>query len=451
MARGMPTTGDVGRLVAGRYAFERRLGAGGVGEVFLAHDTQLERWVALKRVHAEGREAVRSAQASISEARHLASIQHPNIVTVYDFVEEDSDVFVVMEFVHGPTLEQVEAPLTVTDFLNLARQALEGLSAAHSLGMIHRDIKSGNIMLATTATGSFQVKILDFGLAKIIRQPSLQTTDHSGSLLGSIYTMAPEQLEQEPIDARTDLYSLGCVFYRALTRSDPFRGDTVAAVMNAHLQHHFEPLAPLRPDLPPGLADWVETLFARRPADRPESAQLALAGLQALIHQPRRRPPGIERRQPPPMAPAGGVGRFPWMALGSGLLVVVVLAAIATFAFLKPAADSRLPAQVPLGAAVLSPDDRDVFLSRVGQPVSVEGVVGTSGISKSGTVFFLNFQGAKRGDLSLVFFLKDAGSKWDRDGLESLVGKRVRVSGTVTQFQGNPQIKIEDADQIKVL
>ena len=269
--------GDSATIGDGRYAIDQRIGVGGCGAVFLALDTVLNRWVAIKRVEMEG-----GLSDPFQEARQLASLQHPNIVTIHDFLRCNGEVFVVMEYVAGQNLNELTEAMSIEDFTYLARQCLEALSAAHSIGMVHRDIKPANIMVAPTASGGFQVKLLDFGLAKVLSEPSLQTIDHSGAITGSIHTMSPEQLSRQPIDHRADLYAIGCVFYKALSLRFPFTGADVPSLIAAHLQHDHAALAELRPDLPAPLADWVENLFAYNKDERPLTAAEALANLDRL-------------------------------------------------------------------------------------------------------------------------------------------------------------------------
>lgn len=238
-------------IANGRYALDRLLGKGGAGAVYLAYDTRLDRWVAIKRMP--------SSDSTISgEAKLMASFQHPNIVTMHDILQEGDETIFVMELVLGQTLEDLAEPLTEDTFRNLAAQCLEGLSAAHEKNIVHRDIKPSNIMLAAEQDGQYCVKILDFGQSRTMEAPSLQTMDHSGA----IYMMSPEQLSHEALDARTDLYSLGCVFYQALTLQRPFSGSSFPEVIAAHLRHQFKPLRELRPDLPKSLTDWVGKLFS---------------------------------------------------------------------------------------------------------------------------------------------------------------------------------------------
>lgn len=270
---------------SGRYSLGESIGQGGAGAVYKAHDTQLNRWVAIKRLHPEGEEARERAGKIIHEARHLAAVSHPNIVTVYDFIEDQDDVLVVMELVKGRTLQEIveNAPLTIEDFVEIFRQTLEGLIAAHSLGMLHRDIKPSNIMVTDLPSGAFQVKVVDFGLAKISMEPSQQTIDQGGGLLGSVFTMAPEQFEGRRLDMRTDLYSLGCVAYFALTSYFPFTGDTVPEVICGHLQQRCTPLEQLRPDVPMTLCGWITRLMHVHPDERPDSSSQALLELQAAL------------------------------------------------------------------------------------------------------------------------------------------------------------------------
>jgi len=211
----------------------------------------------------------------------MASFQHANIVTMHDILQEGDETIFVMELVLGQTLEDLAEPLTEDTFRNLAAQCLEGLSAAHEKNIVHRDIKPSNIMLAAEQDGQYCVKILDFGQSRTMEAPSLQTMDHSGAVVGSIYMMSPEQLSHEALDARTDLYSLGCVFYQALTLQRPFSGSSFPEVIAAHLRHQFKPLGDLRPDLPKSLTDWVEKLFSLDRQDRPANSQTALEDLKS--------------------------------------------------------------------------------------------------------------------------------------------------------------------------
>jgi hypothetical protein len=456
------TTRGVVKGSGGRYVLDESIGRGGAGEVFKAQDTQLQRWVAIKRIHnAVGG----NAEEKLKEARHLAALQHPNIVTVYDFLEDQGDVLVVMELLRGRTLDHIagNAPLLGGDFVELMRQTLEGLTAAHALGMLHRDIKPGNIMVLDLPSGAFQVKILDFGLSKIAAEPSTQTVDEEGFVTGSVYYMAPEQMEGLEMDVRSDLYSLGCVAYFALCSRNPFVGASVADVINAHLDHTFAPLHSLRPDLPESLCAWVERMLARDPADRPSSAAKALEELQAAFYQ--NKAPVATATAPVPLPAPPAKSQMP-LFIGAGVAALILVvggifllgqkkevpvpAPVAAASPTPRAADAPAPtAAVATGR--LDPKDSDAVLAQVGKKVEVEGRIERDGVSKTGAIRFLNFAGTKRGDLTLVFFVKANPEGYSKEALSAYIGKNVRVRGQVSLFEGSPQIVINSFSQIEEL
>ncbi len=258
-----------------RYDLLAPIATGGLGAVFRARDTQLGRDVAVKRIRADKADPSGAAvDALIREARQQSSLHHPNIVAVYDFGVDSEGGFIVMELAPGEPLEDIimRGALTTADFDALVRQTLDGMAAAHAQGIMHLDLKPGNLMLHRLPDGRLQVKILDFGLSRPLTQPVSQ----DGGLPGSIHFMAPEQFERAAVDVRTDVYALGCIFYYALTQQYPFGGDTTPQVMVAHLYHRTQPLATLRPDLPAHTVQWVEWLISRLPANRPASVTEAL-------------------------------------------------------------------------------------------------------------------------------------------------------------------------------
>ncbi len=267
-----------------RYEVLGKIADGGLGSVYKAYDRNLRREVALKRVRAETpEEADAQAEQLFAEARNLSTLQHPHIVTIFDVGKDEEGAYIVMELLKGETLEDIigRGALNEYDFRELVTQSLEGMIAAHTSGLIHLDIKPQNFMVIWLPSGKFQIKILDFGLAKITSQPTVQETDEDGAIMGSIYFMSPEQFERSPVDARTDLYALGCVYYYALTQHYPFQGETGPEVMASHMYHSLIPISQLRPDLPPFIHLWIEWLISRLPDHRPTSATEAFEAFRS--------------------------------------------------------------------------------------------------------------------------------------------------------------------------
>ncbi|HRX06002.1 MAG TPA: serine/threonine-protein kinase [Kiritimatiellia bacterium] len=274
-------------LIADRYEIRRSIGSGGAGAVFQAWDTQLNRPVAVKRWNApepmlDDREGT---ERLWREAMTLAAIQHPNILTIHDFGVDDEGPYVITEFVDGETLDRAveQAPFDRDAFAEAAQQILEGLIAAHQAGLIHRDLKPQNIMRTRLPSGAWQYKILDFGLARFVTRPTVQSLEGNTSIYGSILYIAPEQLRHQPLDVRTDIYAFGCLCYYMLAGRNAIDGDTIPDLITRHLEHAVKPLAEWRPDLPAGLCDWVMKALSFDPADRFPSAAAALAALGQVL------------------------------------------------------------------------------------------------------------------------------------------------------------------------
>ncbi len=303
--------------MAERYKIYEKLGAGGVGAVFRAYDSQLKRWVAVKRLlTANEADADKNIASELRrEADALASLRNPNIVTIFDVASDDEGLFMVMELLQGDDLADVVArgPLPYDDFKELASQTLEGLLAAHQHHILHRDIKPENIKVERLPGGRMQSKIIDFGLARAGLRARKQTEDQEGTVMGSIYYMAPEQLTREPVDERTDLYSLGCVFYEALSGRKAFDGESMAQVIDKHIDHEVTPLHVIAPHVPQWLGAWCARLMAQKPEDRPANAQQAIEEFRAWEKMPTMVPygPWMGMYAPPPVYMPPGTGTVP--------------------------------------------------------------------------------------------------------------------------------------------
>ena len=273
-----------------RYKIYEKMGSGGAGAVFRAYDSQLKRWVAIKRLLSATE--VSSNDPDTAELRReadtLASLRNPNIVTIFDVASDDEGIFIVMELLEGEDLADVLArgPLGYDDFKELATQTLEGLLAAHQNHILHRDIKPENIKIERLPGGRLQSKIIDFGLARAGLRARKQTEDQEGTVMGSIFYMAPEQLTREPVDARTDLYALGCVFYEALSGKRAFDGESLNEVIDKHINHEIIPLHIVAPYVQPWLSAWVLRLMSGKPDDRPADAGQAIEEFRAWEKMP---------------------------------------------------------------------------------------------------------------------------------------------------------------------
>jgi len=321
---------DLTGTTVGRFTVRVRLGAGGMGEVYRADDTKLKRSVALKRMAPHLRADARYRQRFLKEAERASRLTDQHIAGLYDVLEEGGEIFLVMEYVEGETLRQrLQRPLPTEQFLEIAGQCAEALVAAHQKDIVHRDLKPENIML--TPTG--RVKVLDFGVAKRLPRPD-ETADTAGldsvrstagGLSGTPAYMAPETLLEKEADGRADIFSLGVVFYEALTGRHPFLAASFVATSDRILREPPAPLTTYNPRAPVELERIVAKMLAKRPDERYQTAADLLVDLRAL-----------ERGAPLPglrAVPVRGRRR----ALPAAALALLLLAAL-----LVPAVRERL-------------------------------------------------------------------------------------------------------------
>jgi hypothetical protein len=256
----------VGRTI-GKYRILEQIGRGGMGTVYKAVDETLDRIVAIKMINADNLSAERM-QRFRSEAVTLARLNHPRIAAIHELTRDDHDLLMVMEFAAGETLEKLVArtgALPVTESVVFCDQVLDALEHAHSAGIVHRDLKPSNLMV----TPSGEVKVMDFGIARIAGSEHL-TTD--GFMMGTPAYMAPEQVRGSEVDGRMDLYAVAVVLYRLLTNRLPFRADTPIALIQSHLMDQPTPPRELRPDLPAWIEQVLERGLAKAAADRFQTA-----------------------------------------------------------------------------------------------------------------------------------------------------------------------------------
>lgn len=266
-------------LLADRYEVVRRVGTGGMADVYLARDTQLERQVALKILHSQYATDQSFIDRFRREAHAAANLQHPNVVQIYDWGREDDYHFIVMEFIEGRVLKDViasEAPMEPREATRIAGDVLAALSYAHRAGLVHRDVKPGNVLLDTETD---DVHVTDFGIA---RASTGDTMTQTGTILGTAYYLSPEQAQGLPLDARSDLYSLGVVLYEMVSGRRPFEGDSPVAIAYKHVREQPPPPSRYAEDIPPALEAIILTALQKRPEDRYSSATQMRRDLEAF-------------------------------------------------------------------------------------------------------------------------------------------------------------------------
>ena len=254
----------IGETLSGRFRIERLLGRGGMSSVWQAYDEELGRPVAIKLLHARRLESADSVDRFEREARTLALLTHPGIVTVIDRGETDGRPFIVCELVDGRDLHErisLEGSLPVAEALAIAVQVAAALAYAHARGVIHRDVKPHNVLL--TADG--HAKLTDFGIARVDDAPALT---NPGRVLGTGDYVAPEQAQGHPLDGRADIYALGALLYHCLTGGPPYRGASFVEIAEQHLRAPIPDVQARCPEASDGVAAIVRRALAKRPDDR---------------------------------------------------------------------------------------------------------------------------------------------------------------------------------------
>jgi serine/threonine-protein kinase len=348
----------------GPYQVLKPLGTGGMGEVFLAYDERLDRKVAIKRIRSDANATPERRERFRREARVAAKLNHPAIVQIYDVLTEGDVSYIVMEHVEGTNLRRLldDGPLPAGEVITLGRDVAQGLAEAHRQGIIHRDLKSENILV----TPEGRAKIADFGIAKrALAGPEEGSLTGDGRVLGTYRTMSPEQARGEPVDFRSDLFSLGVLLYEALTGQSPFEADNELAMLSRIVRDRQVPVREVRPEVPAELSFLVDHLLEKDPLRRPRSAREVADSLTGTVSASRDESPTVAEPLPPQpgvtteppdarrmsnsdsaLAEAGARKR-----LIAALLVVLLLSTLGVVAYLS----LRKPTS-PLYVAVLVPE-----------------------------------------------------------------------------------------------
>jgi WD40 repeat protein/serine/threonine protein kinase len=424
---------EMGRL--GPYRVLRVLGAGGMGVVFLAEDPQLERRVALKAQLPAMADRPAARQRFLREARAAASLKHDHVVTIYQVGEDRGVPFLAMELLEGEPLDARlgrERKLAVAEVLRIGREAALGLAAAHEKGLVHRDVKPANVWLEA---GTGRVKILDFGLARAAGGEAHLTQE--GAIIGTPAYMAPEQAQGLPVDARSDVFSLGCVLYQLATGETPFRGSDVISILMAVSTQ--EPKSPhdVHPEFPLALSELIVRMLAKGPGERPSSAQAvaeALARIDPEANTPKDQEKGEKgssdalpvvteaRKQPGrPLAAAKEARPKPKRSRLRAVAVVLALALLGTMA--AALATVILRVETPAGTLLVELNDADV-VARI----------------KGGTLILSGPDGKVRYRLSIA----ESANKIDAGPY------KIRVEGADGLTLNTPEFTLRNGDKVKV-
>jgi eukaryotic-like serine/threonine-protein kinase len=323
-------------LLGDRYRVEAKIGAGGMAEVYRGFDQVLNRTVAIKVLNPQFAKDAAFVERFRREAQAAARLNHPNIVGVYDHGADNGTQYIVMEFIEGRTLADAlgagRQP-TPVQAAGVAQHICQALGAAHAQGVIHRDIKPENVMVTRDGT----VKVMDFGIARLLSGP--ETAPQTSAVLGTATYLSPEQAQGQPVDARSDIYSLGAVLYEMLAGRPPFTGDSPVAIAYKHVNEAPVPPSQRSPDVPPRLDAVVMRALSKNPANRYQSANEFAQDLERVrkgqevqatpLLQGSEATQVISRNHstqvlPPQTEPAGS-GRKVWLGVLIGFLIVAVL------------------------------------------------------------------------------------------------------------------------------
>jgi eukaryotic-like serine/threonine-protein kinase len=273
----------------GPYEIQSFVGAGGMGEVYRAHDSRLDRTVAIKVLPASFSADRERLQRFAQEARAAAALNHPSILSIFDIGEENGAPYVVSELLEGETLRDRlrNGPLPMRRVIDYAMQVAKGLAAAHEKGIVHRDLKPENLYL----TNDGRAKILDFGLAKLLRPesqdhsgdaPTVQMATEAGVVMGTAGYMSPEQVRGKPADHRSDIFAFGAILYEMISGKRAFHGESAADTMSAILKEETPELSETARNVPPGLERIVRHCLEKHPTQRFQSAGDLAFDLEAL-------------------------------------------------------------------------------------------------------------------------------------------------------------------------
>ena len=353
------------------YKILEKLGEGGMGVVYKAHDTTLNRTVALKFLPSQIKESAEDKARFLQEAQAAAQLNHPNICTIHGIEESDGQIFIVMEFVDGKTLGELKQAVSLNQSIDYGIQISEGLAAAHEKGIVHRDLKPDNIMIRKDG----RVLIMDFGLAKL---KGISRLTKEGSIVGTAGYMSPEQAQGNETDHRSDIFSLGVMLYELIAGKSPFKGAHETAVLYEIVNVDTEPISSVKPDIDPELDGVVLECLAKEPTERFQSAaevakdlrRYKRASSRSRASRVMRVPSGLKGPassvdgSPPNSLSSHTTSRplIPWIAAGIFLTSTIVLGAIH---FASPSPETHVY------RSTILPPEKNVFTTAFGGHIAL--------------------------------------------------------------------------------
>ncbi len=357
----------IGKKV-GPYKILEQIGQGGMGVVFKARHEKLGRLVALKMLapHLANNEEMRAR--FLREAKLQANLLHPNVVNIFDYIEEGKDVFLVMEYVSGQTLEEMllqKGKFTIEETLHVAEGVLEALSFMHRKGIIHRDIKPSNIMV----TDNGLIKVTDFGIARLVEGEAAITK--AGAKVGTLYYMAPELIKSGKVSPLVDIYSLGITLYQLLTGKVPFAGKTEYEIIKGHLEKKPTPINELNPNIPAELAKTIHKALEKKPEHRFQSAADFLKEIQKIKSLLHSKSDKSKKKVSIPLKKAPNI-TLKWHYIAIAIGVILIIFAFIWFKKSRSQKDFIIPATIQVAPSNISSKATANIPNILYQPVPAE-------------------------------------------------------------------------------